>query len=117
MAKKSTTRRVKNPTTDVILHECALAVGQGIAAAGAINVHPAAAEFWQKRYAPFVRVARKALPWKVARTNVLTVANHLGQVAAQKSDGVTITLQNAKDATQAVLNDPACPAGGGRFCQ
>ena len=89
--KRSTQRRVKNPTTDVILHECALAIGQGVAKAGAIDIDSAASLFWQKHYAPFVIKARKALLWKIARKNVLTVANHLGQVAAQNSNGVTIT--------------------------
>lgn len=113
-------QRVKNPTLEHILSECALAVGRGVGSRGSKDIGEDASAQWLRHFAiKFKKALRRGESWKASRTNVLTVAFNMGQFASDQAAGTTITAVEAEAAARNAEHDPACPVtapGGGRFC-
>jgi hypothetical protein len=117
-AKKSAkkTVKVKDRAVEAILVECAIAVGQGVAATATVG--DPARRYW---HTTFRRTIKRALSqresWRRGRKTALPLATQMGAHAASLAgNGGTIDRAMAKTAADAVRRDPACPGGGGKFC-
>jgi hypothetical protein len=106
------------PTVDemnFMLVDTAICVGRGV---GAKKVSSEASKFWAEMYAKSIAEAIiNGGVYKDDRDGILLMAIKLGK-QAKKLAGLkkTISLANAKKASEIISKDPTCRAGGGRYC-
>lgn len=100
---------------NLMLVDTMLCVGRGV---GAKNVSIEASKFWSETYAKSIAEAIiNGGVYQNDRDAVLLMAIKLGR-QAKKLAGIrkTISLANAKKASEIISKDPTCGAGGGRYC-
>ena len=111
MAKK---KKSAPPTVKSILSELDPAMRKGL---GKKRLSAKARAYLKARYTGSVTKAlEQNTDWTKDRKRVLKVAKKLGAVARVLSDGQIVLVWAAEAAANAVVGDPRCGMGTGRWC-